>query len=682
MARKKKSARPAPEAGDLPPGAEAKAVPAKPRKPRSPKPKTAKPPEASAPPPAVPAPEAKPAEPAPQAAPAPPPAPPGPQPLVEVLMTRTSDDLEKLSFNLAEAISKANNVFASAFQEQALKGETSFDADPFEANAALSKAWGQLAVQPEKLADAHADLWKRYSEIWVSNTGKWMNLMSGGQPADENAPRDKRFKDPEWGTNPYFSLMRDTYLATSQWIVDLIGQADGLDEGTKRKATFFIKQAVDAASPSNFALTNPAVLREILRTRGENLLHGLDNFAHDLARGKGMLAITQTDTTAFEVGKNIATAPGKVVHRGRLFELIQYTPTTEETFETPLLISPPWINKFYILDLQPKNSMIRWLVGRGYTVFVCSWVNPDRDLATATFETYMREGVFEAVQAACEAAQVGQVNTVGYCIGGTLLATSLAYMAKKGDDRIKSATFFASQSDFELAGDLKIFTDEPAIKYIEGRINAAGGVLESQAMADTFSALRSNDLIWNYVVDNYYMGKRPPPFDLLYWNSDQTRMPAALHLFYLKRFYHDNALARGQMELLGERLDLGDVQVPIYMQAAKEDHIAPAASVYRTAKLFGGPVEFMMAGSGHIAGVINHPDAKKYQHWINPWLPATFEQWVADAGERAGSWWTHWNTWLADQSGEMVRARTPGEGALPVITDAPGEYVKVKSAAA
>jgi polyhydroxyalkanoate synthase len=346
-----------------------------------------------------------------------------------------------------------------------------------------------------------------------------------------------------------------------------------------------------------------------------------------------------------------------------------------------LLIFPPWINKFYILDLQPKNSMIRWLVDQGQTVFVVSWVNPDRDLADATFETYMREGIFEAAQAACKAADVDQVNAVGYCIGGTLLSTALAWMARRGETFIKSATFFAAQADFELAGELKIFTDDAGIKYIEDRIETAGGVLDSQAMADTFNALRSNDLIWNYVVDNYYMGKKPPPFDLLYWNSDQTRMPAALHLFYLRRFYHDNALAKGEMTLLGEKLDLHDVKIPIFMQAAREDHIAPAPSIYRTAKLWGGPVEFLLAGSGHIAGVINHPDAKKYQHWTNADLPGSVDQWIKGAHEHPGSWWPHWRDWLAKQAGDKVPARIPGDGALPVLGDAPGEYVKVKSAA-
>ncbi|MEJ0023841.1 MAG: class I poly(R)-hydroxyalkanoic acid synthase [Alphaproteobacteria bacterium] len=657
MARKSKRASAersgAPTVSDAP-----EAMPPKPKKARK-RAAKAKPPESLAPE----------APPAPQPAPT---AKPPESPLLEVLLSRTGEDMERLSLNLAEAMTRANTVFSTAFQAQS-GGMANLNADPFDAGTALQKAWGQLAVQPDTLRDAHADLWRRYSEIWVANTSKWMGAVN-----DTVAPtRDKRFADPDWRENPYFNLMRETYLATSQWIVDLVDRAEGLDEATKRKAMFFVKQAVDAASPSNFAFTNPAVLKETLRSRGQNLLNGLDNLAADLARGKGMLAITQTDTNAFEIGKTIATAPGKVIHRGRLIELIQYSPTTEQVYETPLLIFPPWINKFYILDLQRKNSMIQWLVGQGITVFVASWVNPDARLAEATFETYMEEGIFEAVGAACNAADVDQVNTVGYCIGGTLLATALAYMARSHDHRIKSATFFAAQTDFELAGELKVFTDDAAIDYVASRMDQAGGFLESQVMADTFNALRSNDLVWNYVVDNYYLGKRPPPFDLLFWNADQTRMPRALHLFYLKRFYRDNALAKGEMELLGEKLNLGDVKIPIYMQAAKEDHIAPPASVYRSARLFGGPVEFMMSGSGHIAGVINHPDAKKYQHWVNPWLAPSFDAWRTEANERAGSWWPHWRSWLREYSGALIDARTPKES----LGDAPGAYVKVKSAA-
>jgi polyhydroxyalkanoate synthase len=484
-----------------------------------------------------------------------------------------------------------------------------------------------------------------------------------------------------WRSNPAFSMLRESYLATAEFITQLVERAEGVDEASKRKAVFYIKQAVDAASPSNFLMTNPAALRALLQSGGESLVKGVQNLAEDLKRGKGNLAISQTDLAAFRVGENVATTPGKVVFRNRVFELLQYDPTTETVHEAPLLIFPPWINKFYILDLQPKNSMIKWLTDQGHSVFLVSWVNPGEDMAEVSFEDYMREGVYAAVEAVAKAANTERMNTVGYCIGGTLLAATLAHMAKNGDTRIQSATFFASQADFKCAGDLLVFSDEQAIKFLEDKMDQSGGVLDAQAMADTFNALRSNDLVWNYVVDNYYIGKQPPPFDLLYWNADQTRMPKALHLFYLRKFYRDNALTEGKLELLGEKLALKDVDIPIFMQSSKEDHIAPAASVYRSALSFGGPVEFIVAGSGHIAGVINHPAANKYQYWTNPNLKGAVEDWMAFAIEHPGSWWPHWDAWLKKKSGGDIPARKPGDGGLVVLGDAPGDYVKVRSAA-
>jgi polyhydroxyalkanoate synthase len=620
---------------------------------------------------------------APAAAPAP--APPAPPPaaaarastLAELLQTQNPEGLQTLSRNLAETMVRANNSFSLAFEDQTKTGGSE-NADPFDVQGTLNKTWARIGADPESLRDAHGDLWRRYAEIWESHARRMMEGFDASDaPAD--APRDKRFRDMEWRTNPGFSLMRETYLATAQWITGLVEHAEGLDDQTKRKAAFFIKQAVDAASPSNFLLTNPAALRATIQSKGENLLRGVEHLREDIIRGEGKLAIRQTDLNAFRVGENVATAPGKVIFRNRLIELIQYTPTTETVFKIPLLIFPPWINKFYIMDLQPKNSLIRWLVSQGHTVFVASWVNPDAELAELGFEDYMQEGVFAAVEAVTQAADVERMNTVGYCIGGTLLAATLAYMARKRDTRIQSATFFAAQTDFKLAGELLVFADDPGIDYVRERIEKKGGFLDAQAMADTFNSLRANDLIWNYVVDNYYMGNEPPAFDLLYWNSDQTRMPKALHLFYLEKMYRDNALAEGKLTLLNEKIDLKNVTIPIYMQSSKEDHIAPYASIYRGAKLFGGPVTFLMAGSGHIAGVINHPDAKKYQHWVNAALPDTVEEWVAGAVERPGSWWPDWHAWLEGISGPKVKARTPGEGPLKALCDAPGTYVKIKS---
>lgn len=619
----------------------------------------------------------------PAAAPAPPvakptaPAPVAPAPAVgAVLLEQTPEQLEKLSLNLAEAMVRANSVFSMAFEDQSRAGAAPSNPDPFNAQGALGSFWGRAVQQPETLREATGGLWLRYAQIWQSHA---LRTLAAAQEAEAGKSRDRRFSDPEWKLDPAFSLMRETYQATADWLTSLVEQVEGVDPETRRKAAYFIRQAVEAASPANFPLTNPAVLRATMQSQGANLLQGLENLQEDLRRGQGMLSIRQTDMEAFKVGENIATAPGKVVFRNNLIELIQYTPMTAEVFETPLLIFPPWINKFYILDLQPKNSMIRWLVSQGHTVFVASWVNPDADMASKTFEDYIEEGVFAGLDAACKAAGVKAVNTVGYCIGGTLLASALAVMAQRKDKRIKSATFFAAQMDFEHAGELKVFTDEPSLRYIEQRIEAKGGFLDAQAMADTFNSLRSNDLIWSFVVDNYYLGRKPAPFDLLYWNADQTRMPHALHMFYLRRFYRDNALSRGELELFGAPVSLKDVKVPVFLQSSKEDHIAPFRSVYASAQQFGGPVEFLMAGSGHIAGVINHPDANKYQHWVNSQLPASPEAWQAGAKEHPGSWWPYWQQWLAQRAGGKVPARDPASGPLTPLGDAPGEYVRVRS---
>jgi polyhydroxyalkanoate synthase len=417
-----------------------------------------------------------------------------------------------------------------------------------------------------------------------------------------------------------------------------------------------------------------------MATRGESLVRGMENFAADLKRGRGELTISQTDMARFKVGENVAVSPGKVVFQNDLFQLLQYAPTTDEVREVPLLIATSWINKYYILDLQPANSMIRWLTQQGFTVFVTSWVNPDARHAGKTFEDYMKDGVLTAVAAVQAQTGSAKVNTVGYCIAGTLLSCTLAYLAAIGaDSPISSATFFAAQQDFSQSGDLSLFTDKAWLGEIERKMDAAGGVLPGSAMGEAFNILRANDLILSFLVNNYLMGRPPKAFDLLFWNADQTRMPKALGLWYLKSFYQQNRLARGELEVAGVRLDLSQVTTPVFVQSSKEDHIAPAASIYRGAKLFGGPVTFIMAGSGHIAGVVNHPDAKKYQHWTNPELPATLDEWKAGAQEQPGSWWPTWAAWLHERSGEMIPARDPAAGPAPVIEDLPGSYVKVMS---
>lgn len=581
--------------------------------------------------------------------------------------------IETLSMNLAKAAMMAQSAIAEAALTQADR-PAALSADPFNVAPAMTSVMTSLAAQPDKMIQAQADLFGRYMQLWSSTA-----RQAAGEAPDP-APVDKRFKDPAWSENPMFDMMRRSYLLTSDWMNGLIAGVEDVDPTLKRRAQFFTRLLTDAFSPSNFLASNPVALKALAETSGESLVKGMQNFAADLERGGGSLRISQADYGKFVVGENVATAPGQVVWRDELFELIQYASTTNTQHDIPLLIFPPWINKFYIMDLQPANSLIRWLSAQGFTVFVCSWVNPDKDKAAFGFDDYLDKGIYRAVEKTLEQTGTKHLNAVGYCIGGTLLGAGLAHMAAKGDKRIAAATFFAAQHDFAEAGDLLLFTDEHWIAEIERQMDAAGGVLPGAAMAETFNALRSNDLIWSFFISNYLLGKDPPAFDLLFWNADQTRMPKTLHLDYLRQMYGANALAKGQFEIGGLTADLSKVEIPLYFQASREDHIAPMNSVYRSAKLFGGKdVTFTLAGSGHIAGVINAPAAKKYQHWTNPALPATLAEWQADAVEHPGSWWEHWAAWLGARSGKQIPARDPAMGPLKPIEPAPGSYVKVKS---
>ena len=596
-----------------------------------------------------------------------------PTPELTAPASNQAEVIETLSMNLAKAAMMAQSAIAEAALTQADR-PAALSADPFNVAPAMTSVMTSLAAQPDKMIQAQADLFGRYMQLWSSTA-----RQAAGEAPDP-APADKRFKDPAWSENPMFDMMRRSYLLTSDWMNGLIAGVEDVDPTLKRRAQFFTRLLTDAFSPSNFLASNPVALKALAETSGESLVKGMQNFAADLERGGGSLRISQADYGKFVVGENVATAPGNVVWRDELFELIQYAPTTETQHEIPLLIFPPWINKFYIMDLQPANSLIRWLSAQGFTVFVCSWVNPDKDKAGFGFDDYLEKGIYRAVEKTLEQAGTKQLNAVGYCIGGTLLGAGLAHMAAKGDKRIAAATFFAAQHDFAEAGDLLLFTDEHWIAEIERQMDAAGGVLPGAAMAETFNALRSNDLIWSFFISNYLLGKDPPAFDLLFWNADQTRMPKTLHLDYLRQMYGANALAKGQFEIGGLTADLSKVEIPLYFQASREDHIAPMNSVYRSAKLFGGKdVTFTLAGSGHIAGVINAPAAKKYQHWTNPALPATLAEWQAEAVEHPGSWWEHWSAWLGARSGKQIPARDPAKGPLKPIEPAPGSYVKVKS---
>jgi polyhydroxyalkanoate synthase len=616
------------------------------------------------------------AAPAPKTA-APAPALPEPMDAYALLSSEQRQAMEKLSANLARAAMTAQGAMAEAALRQA-DGQTALSADPFHVAPALTEVMGKLAAKPDLMLRAQADLLSRYMDLWQNVAAR----VAGQTPDPVVTPAkgDKRFNDPDWSDQPMFDVMKQSYLLTSNWLNSIVGQVkDEVDPMTTRRVEFFMKMLTDAFSPSNFLISNPAAMRQVIETGGESLVRGMENFAADLERGGGQLQISQTDMEQFEVGRNVATTPGKVVYQNDILQLIQYASTTDKVHEVPLLIFTPWINKFYITDLRPDNSLIKWLTEQGFTVFVTSWVNPDEHLAAKTFEDYMIEGVYDASKQVMRQCGVEKINAVGYCIGGTLLACTLAYMAAKGEKRINSATFFAAQQDFQEAGDLRLFVSDEWLKDLEGRIDAAGGFLPSKSMADTFNSLRANDLIWSFFVNNYLMGKEPKPFDLLFWNSDQTRMPKSLHLFYLRHFYKENALAKGELELGGVKLDLKKVKAPVYVQSSRDDHISPFRSVYRGAKLFGGPTTFMMSGSGHIAGVINHPAANKYQHWTNDGLPGAVDDWIAGAEEHAGSWWPHWAEWLSAKSGKMVPARDPSKGPLKPIEDAPGSYVQVRS---
>lgn len=553
--------------------------------------------------------------------------------------------------------------------------------DPFGLAPDFAEVFGKIATNPDAVLKAQTALWQGYGALWASALQK-----ASGETAQDTvkpAPGDRRWRAADWSENPTFDLIKQSYLLSSNWLNDLVASAEGVDPKVKKKVAFFTQQMTDAFAPTNFAMTNPEVIKATLQSEGENLKKGMENLARDMKSGGGALKVSQTDTKAYEIGVDVATAPGKVMFENDILQLLQFEPSTETTYSRPLVIFPPWINKYYILDLRAEQSMIRWLTDKGYTVFVVSWVNPDPSLKDKNFEDYMSDGVYAALDAVAEATGEQKVNAVGYCIGGTLLATTLAHMAAKGDTRIGSATFFAAQSDFEEAGDLLVFCDEAGIAEIERKMDEAGGVLDGSAMAETFNMLRSNDLIWSNIISNYMLGRSPRAFDLLFWNADSTRMPKALHLFYLNQYYRLNAFAKGQMVLGGVKLDPTKIDIPMYVQSSREDHIAPYSSVYRGARLYGGAlsgkIRFTMAGSGHIAGVINAPSANKYQHWINKELPDTVEEWIAGAEMHEGSWWPDWHKWLSRRSGKKVYARKPGDGKLKPIEDAPGRYVKVKS---
>jgi len=595
-------------------------------------------------------------------------------------MTKTKDqafavrDPEAFAQNMALLTEEGGKALAAM-----LEGNESGDAKLIfaEEMTHAAKTLSQIAEKwlsdPQKAVEAQTRLWTGYLDLWTSA----LRRMSGEEaaPVAEPDKGDRRFADTAWQEHPMFDFLKQAYLLTARWAETLVEETQDIDEHTRHKARFYVRQIANAISPSNFVLTNPELLQETLESNGDNLVRGMKMLAEDIKLGKGELKIRQSDPTGFKVGENLATTEGKVVFENDLMQLIQYAPKTQKVYKRPFLMVPPWINKYYILDLAPGKSLFEWLVEQGHTVFCVSWVNPDGKLARKSFEDYMKEGILTALDVVCDISKEDEVNIGGYCVGGTLLAATLAYMAEKGDTRIASATFLTTQVDFTHAGDLKVFVDEDQIRAVEEDM-AHRGYLEGRRMSTAFNLLRSNDLIWPYIVNNYLRGRTPFPFDLLYWNSDSTHLPAANHSFYLRNCYLENRLTKGEMEIAGVKLDLSKVKIPIYNLATKEDHIAPAKSVFLGSRAFGGPVRFVLAGSGHIAGVVNPPAKKKYMHWTGPKPTGDLDPWLKKAKEKPGSWWPDWHSWVSRLNKEQVPPRTPGSRKYKPIEDAPGRYVR------
>lgn len=597
-----------------------------------------------------------------------------PKPGVE--MPRAVDP-EAFARNLARVMEQGGKALAAYLKprETADFGDARAEemVDVFKTLNQVAEFW---LSDPQRAAAAQTSLAKGYMDLWAMMVKRMAGETT--EPVMAADPKDRRFNDPDWSSNPFFDALKQAYLLTTDWAERMVKEAEGIDDHTKRKAEFYVKQISNAISPSNFVLTNPELFRETLGSSGENLVRGMQMLTEDIEAGKGDLRIRQSDSSSFEVGKNLATTPGKVVFENDLIQVLQYSPVTEKVLAVPLVIVPPWINKFYVLDLTAEKSMIKWAVEQGITVFVISWVNPDAKLAMKSFEDYMKDGVFAALDVAEKVTGEKQAHICGYCVGGTMTAVSLAYLAATNQNRIASATFLATQVDFTFAGDLKVFVDEDQLEALERRMKQVG-FLDSTKMAMAFNMLRSNDLVWPYIVNNYMRGKAPFPFDLLFWNSDSTRLPAANHSFYLRNCYLENKLSAGKMVVDNVRLDLGMVKVPVYNLATREDHIAPPKSVFLGSSFFGGPVRFVLGGSGHIAGVVNPPEKKKYSFWTGGPADGELEKWIENAIEHKGSWWTDWLAWIREIDRREVPARIPGEGPLPAIEDAPGKYVKVKA---
>ncbi|NLR95927.1 class I poly(R)-hydroxyalkanoic acid synthase [Rhizobium sp. P38BS-XIX] len=586
-------------------------------------------------------------------------------------------DPEAMAVNFARAVENLGKA-ASAWLAPRERGEkVDTVADPItDMVKTLSKVGEYWLSDPRRTLEAQTYLLSGYFGLWT----KTMQRLSGDSsaPSEAEPVKDKRFADEDWQKNPFFDFLKQTYLLTAGWAEKLVSDAEGLDEHTRHKASFYTKQITAAFSPTNFVATNPQLYRETVASNAENLVRGMKMLAEDISLGQGELRLRQTDMTKFAVGRDMALTPGKVIAQSDVCQVIQYEPATDKVLKRPLLICPPWINKFYILDLNPQKSFIKWCVEQGHTVFVISWVNPDHRHATKDWTSYAREGIDFALDTIEKATGEQEVNAVGYCVGGTLLAATLALHAQEKNKRIRTVTFLTTQVDFTFAGDLKVFVDEDQIAALEQQMKVVG-YLEGSKMAAAFNMLRASELIWPYFVNSYLKGQEPLPFDLLFWNADSTRMAAANHSFYLRNCYLNNALSQGKMVLDGKTLSLKDVRIPVYNLATREDHIAPAKSVFIGSQYFGGPVDFVLTGSGHIAGVVNPPDKRKYQFWTGGPVKGDYETWLEDAKESPGSWWTHWHAWILAQDHRMTTPRQPGGKALNALEEAPGSFVLEKA---
>ena len=586
--------------------------------------------------------------------------------------TQPSPDPAQSARLFAEVAERSARLTGEFLRKQA-DGKGAAYSDEFGIGRAFTDLAARMLAEPWKLAEMQTRVFWDHVALWQATALRM--LGANPKPVAEPAKGDNRFREAAWQDQFLFDYLKQSYLIVARHLQEGVASVDGLSAEARKKVDFFTRQYLDALSPTNFALTNPQVLRETLESGGQNLLRGLNNLLADMERG----GISMTDEKAFKVGVNVATAPGKVVFQTDLMQLIQYAPGTPTVFRRPLLVIPPWINKYYVLDLREKNSFVRWALAEGHTVFVVSWVNPGEHHSTKTFDDYMLEGPLAALGAIERATGESRVNLVGYCLGGTLLGATLAWMAAKKDTRAASATFLASLLDFSIPGELGVFIDEAQVQNLERRMNERG-YLEGSEMAATFNLLRANDLVWSFVINNYLLGRDPFPFDLLYWNADSTRMPAKMHNFYLRNMYLANRLREpGGITLAGVPIDLHKIALPAYFVSPVEDHIAPWKSTYLGARLLSGPTRFVLGGSGHIAGIINPPSSGKYGYFTNEALPESSEAWQSQASRHEGSWWNDWKDWIAGVNGpERVPARDPGEGALPAIEDAPGSYASVR----